>query len=82
MRSCFSLKVQQNYWRLKKKKWEIENVIRLANVLPYRYLSEEIIQCEGVDSLYEWEEVNSGSFYATILNCLLPFFSLVHKFIY
>lgn len=43
MRSCFSLKVQQNYWRLKKKKWEIENVIRLANVLPYRYLSEEII---------------------------------------
>lgn len=42
MRSCFSLKVQQNYWRLQKKKWEVQNVIGLANVLPYRDLLEEI----------------------------------------
>lgn len=38
----FFFKAQQNYWRLQKKKWEVENVIGLVSVLPYKCLLEEI----------------------------------------
>lgn len=37
----FFFQAQQNYWRLQKKKQEDENVIGLANVLPYKCLLEE-----------------------------------------
>ena len=70
MRSCFSLKVQQNYWRLKKKKWEIENVIGLANVLHYRYLSEEIILfCNHLKDMNANTNINEVSFNVWTTEC-------------